>query len=120
VVDAGIAGSVEYAIGVLGVSLVLVLGHEACGALKEAVNAVMGGGPISPNLDLLVESLTVPVLRVLDQPGDLLDNAIRSNVRFGVDRLSGEPEIAPFIRDGTVRVVGGEYRLNGGLVELLS
>lgn len=57
---------------------------------------------------------------MLDQPGDLLDNAIRSNVRFGVDRLSAEPDIAPFIRDGAVQVVGGEYRLNSGLVELLS
>jgi carbonic anhydrase len=119
-VDVGIAGSIEYAVGVLGVSLVMVLGHEACGALKETVNAVKGGGPISPNIEVLVEALTVPVLRVLDQPGDLLDNAIRSNVRFGVERLLGEPDIAPFTRDGSVRVIGGEYRLASGLVELLS
>ncbi len=53
------------------------------------------------------------------QPGDPLENAIRENVRLGVQRLTLEPDIAPFIALGQIAVVGGEYNLRTGLVELV-
>jgi carbonic anhydrase len=118
-VDAGIAGSIEYAVGVLDVSLVMVLGHEACGAVKATLDALAGGGPVSPNIDVLVDAISVPVLRARELPGDRVNNAILSNVRFGVERLQREPDLAPFIQSGSVQVVGGEYMLASGLVELV-
>ena len=81
IVDEGIAGSIEYSVGVLGVSLVMVLGHEACGAVKETVNAVGSGAMISPNIDVLVAAIRPAVERVSGQSGDLVANAIRDNVR---------------------------------------
>ncbi len=119
IVDDGIAGSIEYGVGVLGVSLVMVLGHEACGAVKETVNAVRSGAMISPNIDALVAAIRPAVERVSGQPGDPLENAIRENVRLGVQRLTLEPDIAPFIARGQIAVVGGEYNLRTGRVELV-
>lgn len=119
IVEAGIAGSVEYAAGVLGVSVVMVLGHESCGAVKAALDALAGGGSVSPNIDVLVDAIAVPVLRAREQAGDRLNNAILANVRFGVERLRREPDLTPLIDRGDIRVVGGEYRLASGLVEIV-
>jgi len=119
VIDGVIAGSIEFAVSVLGTPLILILGHEECGALNAAVTAVEGGGAVSPNIDLLVDALRMPVLRVRDQPGSLLNNAIEENVRCGVQRLRFEPELMPLLRDGSVAIAGGVYSLKSGLVTLL-
>jgi carbonic anhydrase len=119
-VDVGITGSVEYAIDVLGVSLLFVLGHGSCGAVKAAVEAVAGGGPISPNIAVIVDDLRPAVERVLGQPGDVLANAIVENVRVGMARLNAEPVIAPSVALGSVGIAGGVYNLNTGVVDLLS
>jgi len=119
ITDIGVVGSVEYAVGVLGVSLIFVLGHEGCGAVKAAVDAVTKGGSVSPNIDVIVDGIRVAVERVRDQPGDLLDNAIQENVRLGMRRLAAEPNIAPFVQDGRIAIAGGEYGLVSGLVELV-
>lgn len=119
IADIGVVGSVEYAVGVLGVPLIFVLGHEGCGAVKAAVDAVTKGGSVSPNVDVIIDGIRVAVERVRDQPGDLLDNAIRENVRLGMRRLAAEPDIAPFVQDGRIAIAGGVYRLASGVVELV-
>jgi carbonic anhydrase len=54
------------------------------------------------------------------EPGDRLANAVRANVRRGVERLKGlEPILAPAVRAGRLRVVGGVYKLETGKVVLL-
>ncbi|MGH2597817.1 MAG: carbonic anhydrase, partial [Dehalococcoidia bacterium] len=118
-VDLGIAGGIEFAVGVLGVSAVLVLGHEECGAVKAAIEAVTTGEEFSPNLDVIVDNVRPAVERALGQPGNLLNNAIQENVRIGVQRLTGEPDIAPFVESGAILIAGGEYNLASGLVELI-
>ena len=117
IVDIGVAGSVEYAVAVLGVSLIFVLGHESCGAVKAAVDVVSGAALISPNIDEIVHAIRAPVERARGLPGDLLQNAIQENVRFGMRRLLAEPELAPFLADGRIQVAGGEYNLSTGVVD---
>ncbi|MGD9894709.1 MAG: carbonic anhydrase, partial [Dehalococcoidia bacterium] len=119
IVDAGIAGSIEYAVGVLGVSLVFVLGHEECGAVKAAVAATESDSSISPNIDVLVNAIRPAVERVRSQSGNLLDNAIRENIRLGVQSLHAEPDLQPFVQSGAIEIVGGEYNLSSGIVELI-
>jgi carbonic anhydrase len=118
-VDTGIAGSIEYAVGVLGVSLVFVLGHEACGAVKAAVDVVTGGAELSPNISVIVDHIRPAVERAEGEPGDLLTNAIRENVRLGMQRLNAEPPLMPSVAGGSIQIAGGEYNLAGGLVELI-
>jgi carbonic anhydrase len=59
-------------------------------------------------------------MRSAGQPGDRLDNAIRANVKLGVERLKGlQPILAPRVRQGRLKVVGGVYDLRLGTVSLL-
>jgi carbonic anhydrase len=119
IVDVGTAGSVEYAVGVLGVSYIFMLGHESCGAVKAAVDVVTNGQPISPNIDVLVNAIRAPVEAARAEPGDLLANAIRENVRTGMRRLMSEPDIAPFLVDGRAGIGGGVFNLSTGLIDVV-
>jgi len=54
------------------------------------------------------------------KPGDLLDNAVRENVRLGVANLkSSEPILAEAVRHGAVRIIGGRYDLETGVVDVI-
>jgi carbonic anhydrase len=119
IVDVGTAGSVEYAVGVLGVSYILVLGHESCGAVKAAVDVVVNGRPISPNIDVIVNAIRSSVEAARGEAGDLVVNATRENVLTGFRRLRSEPDIAPFLAGDRVGIGGGVFNLATGLVEFV-
>jgi carbonic anhydrase len=113
--------SIEFAVGALGARVVLVLGHSSCGALAAAVRSVREGAEFPGHLAGLVARIREPVIRCQGQEGDLLFNAVRENVRMTVKRLEvSEPVIAPSVRSGATRVVGGVYDLSTGVVSLLS
>src|SRR5450755_2618399 len=75
----GIA-SFEYAVKFLGTPLLVVLGHENCGAVSAAIKTVKDGAEMPGHLPHLVEHIRPAVQAALPEPGDLLDNAIRENV----------------------------------------
>jgi carbonic anhydrase len=57
------------------------------------------------------------VVKSQGMPGEALENAIRTNVELGVERLRGlEPILAPRVKDGTLKITGGVYDLKTGLV----
>jgi carbonic anhydrase len=69
----------------------------------------------------LVNSIKPAVLESEHLPGDPLENAIRINVKRGVERLSTlDPIIAPRVKTGKVKVVGATYDLASGRVEMVS
>src|SRR5207249_412361 len=81
VADNAALGSIEYAVEHLHVPLVLVLGHQACGAVAAAVNLVKNGGEAPPgHVAFLADAIKPAVLKVKDEGGDLLDRAVRANV----------------------------------------
>lgn len=117
--DEGLA-SIEFAVGVLGVRLVLVLGHSSCGAISAAIETLRDGTRFPGALPALVDQLQQPVIRCQGRDGDLLANAVRENVRMTVERLAAaEAVIAPGIRSGSTRVAGGIFDLSTGVVSLL-
>jgi len=112
--------SIEFAVGVLGVRLILVLGHSSCGAVSAAVETLRNGTRFPGRLPALVDQLREPVTRCQGLDGDLVANAVRENVRMTVERLAAaEPVIAPGIRSSATRVVGGIFDLATGVVSLL-
>jgi len=112
--------SIEFAVGPLGVKVVLVLGHSSCGAVSAAIETLREGAKLPGHLSDLVSVLREPVIRCEDLDGDLLSNAVRENVRMTVERLAAaEPVIASGVRSGAIRVAGGVFDLSTGAVSLL-
>jgi carbonic anhydrase len=85
-VDTTALGSIQYGVAELGVPLV-VLGHEKCGAVDAAVKVVKENATFPGAIGQMVEPIIPAVIRAQGQPGDLLDNAVRENVRRTVIRL---------------------------------
>lgn len=107
--------SEEYAIGVLKVPLLMVLGHERCGAVAAALQ----GGELPGVIESLVFSIKPAVLASDGKPGDRLTNAIQANVRLQVERLQASTVIAAAIKAGKLKVVGAYYDLDTGKISLV-
>jgi carbonic anhydrase len=113
--------SLEYAVQVLNTPLIMVLGHESCGAVDATIKSVKDGTTLPGHLPTLVAALTPAVKSVQGDPGDLLVNATRRNVRINVDKLkAATPILKSFNDDKKIRVVGGIYQLKSGRVDLLT
>ena len=114
IVDDIAIGSVEYAVKHLGVRLVLVLGHDDCGAVK----ATVVGGKAEGHIDAILQAIRPAVAVARQKPGNLLDNAIAQNVELVVHRLqSAQPILAQALQTGDVRIVGGVYHQKDGSVD---
>ena len=118
VMDNVTIASIEYAVEHLGVPLVVVLGHDSCGA----VTAVVKGGEIVGHLDSLVDYITPAVdeARDMGNESDLLNNSIDNNVFNIVDELkTSEPVLSDKVESGELMIVGARYHLDSGMVEIL-
>ncbi len=110
--------SEEYAVAVLGVPLIMVLGHERCGAVKAALDAEAKNLP--GVLTSLVDAITPAIKASAKQPGDRLTNAVTANVQLQVKRLKKSSVIAGAIKQGKLKIVGAYYDLNSGKISLLN
>lgn len=121
-VDMVALGSIKYAVQVLGVPLVLVLGHERCGAVEAAVSVVEKNTVYPGSIGRMVEPIIPAVLKAKASGSytgeDLLDAAVRENVRRTVERLrTSEPALIEPMRLGKLKVVGARYDLDDGKVD---
>ena len=120
-VDTVAMGSIEYAIAVLGVPLVVVMGHERCGAVEAALSVVEKNTVFPGSLNEMIEPILPAALiaRSSGAKGEaLIDLAVRENVKRVVNRLRNSgPVLLDPIRAGTVRVVGARYDLSDGSVD---
>jgi carbonic anhydrase len=116
VLDAAGIGSIEYAVAHLGSPLVLVLGHEYCGAVAAAVADAKEPGRIAN----IVKAIRPAVAKTKGQPGDPLHNAVLANVRDIAARLqSTGPVLAEGVKAGRLKVAGAVFSLKTGKVELV-
>jgi carbonic anhydrase len=117
--DNGLA-SAEFGAAVLGASLIVVLGHTECGAIKSTIDVITKNTELPGHLSKLVSYLKPPVEQALKQGGSL-EAAIRQNIVTNVEKLKAAgPVIAPLVEEKKVEVVGGLYDLRTGRVEFLS
>jgi len=106
-----IIGSLEYGVAVLGVKVLLVLGHTSCGALKAAMKADAVPGQIS--------SLYPHLRRAVEQSGGNLDGAIKANAQIQAELLrTSSPVIRDAVKAGQLKVEAGVYDLATGKVTL--
>jgi carbonic anhydrase len=116
VVDDAITGSIEYAAEHLHVPLVVVLGHSNCGA----VDATIHGGEPNTHIDALVKAIKPAVDQARTEPGPLLVNAVRDNVKLVVQQLrDSQPILGRLHATGKIKIIGAVYDLDKGTVEYL-
>jgi carbonic anhydrase len=113
--------SLEYAVAILNVPLFLVLGHESCGAVSSTIKSLKDNTTLPGHLPSLVANIAPAVKASMDQPGDLLQNAIKRNVVDTVAKLkSATPILSAAVEQGKLKIAGAIYRLGDGKVELIA
>lgn len=121
VADTAAIGSLEYAVAALGVPLVMVLGHEACGAAAAAVAMAERDTDLPGHLRDMLLPLLPAALAASRAGGDKTERAVVENVTRMRDRLLRvSPVIGAAAAAGRLRVVGARYDLDDGQVSLLS
>jgi carbonic anhydrase len=110
-------GSIEYAIDGLGVHLIVVLGHQSCGAVDAAMKTVAAKGKAPGHIQALVTAIK-PVVNAT--PKADLDTMIKANVKHVVEALrSSTPILKAKVDSGELQVIGGYYTLDTGAVTFL-
>ncbi len=108
-------GSEEYGTLVLGAKVLMVLGHERCGAVKAALD----GGKLPGQIGSLVDAILPAVKKSEGQAGDRLENAVKANVLMQVDKLKASPVIADLVKEKKLLVIGAYYGLGTATVSLV-
>ena len=115
VLDEAVLGSVAYGVLELGIPLVMVLGHQSCGAVKAAVQADQSGEELPAHIQYLADQIAPNIDRT--KQGDArIDATIDANIRAVRSRLAAEPDLAAKIATGELAVVGARYELTTQLV----
>lgn len=121
VIDLSVLGSIEYSIAMLGVPLIVVLGHDSCGAITATKEAVDSGDMPSGFLRNLVERITPSVLASRRDGGQDVDDYMLEHIKQTANRLVEASRIISAAVDRQeVTIVGLAYRLEEGRVELVS
>jgi carbonic anhydrase len=109
-------GSLEFAAATMGSKILVVMGHERCGAVKASMTATDAPG----NVGSLVRTIAPGLRNVRHETGDALDDAVRENVRQVVAAVRKDsPALAAMEREGKIRIVGARYDLDTGEVTLV-
>jgi carbonic anhydrase len=123
VISDSVVGSLEYAVGVLGVPLIVVLGHDECGAVRAAIDSRSPEAtPLPPHIDGIIQRIVPAVTRVAGADPvdpDTVDAALvgKEHLRDTVSELlERSVMIAESIAAGTLAIVGANYKLTEGRV----
>jgi carbonic anhydrase len=109
-------GSIEYAVVLLASPLLMVMGHERCGAVTAAVQNESLLGDIST----FVKAIKPAVEKVKSQPGDAVENAVVANVQYQIEQLKHSKLLTEQVRSGKLKIVGGRYDLDTGRVTIIT
>jgi carbonic anhydrase len=120
--DPIILGSIEYAVGHLGSTLIMVLGHERCGAVAAAVDA---RGKTEGNIGAIIKAIAPAVKQAKTEykgkeKAELVETAINDNVKLVAANLTKQSSVLKhFVEKGKVKIVAAKYDLDDGKVTLL-
>src|SRR5271156_2793837 len=118
--DTATMGTIEYGAEHLGSPLIVVLGHQNCGAVAAACEVVEKHTKLPGSIGPMVDAIVPAAEAVRSQPGDFIDNAVRENARRTALRIGSTSEIIEeLVRLGKVKIVYARYDLDTGAVEFL-
>lgn len=108
-------GSLEFGSLVLGSKVIMVLGHERCGA----VDATIKGAQVPGQIASLLAAIKPGIENSKNQPGDKLENACKANVVAQVEKLKKSPVLSQLIQENKLKILGGYYDLDTGKVTVI-
>ncbi|RAM51313.1 MAG: carbonic anhydrase [Hapalosiphonaceae cyanobacterium JJU2] len=109
-------GSLEFGSLVLGSKVIMVVGHEKCGA----VDATIKGAQVPGQIGSLLAAIQPGIEQSKNQPGDKLENACKANILAQVENLKKSTVLAQLIKENKLKIVGGYYDLDTGKVTMVS
>ena len=109
-------GSLEFGTAVLGAKVLMVIGHEACGAVKAAMN----GDAVPGQIGSILAAIKPALANVTGEGDKRLENAVKANVMLQMQRLQSSPVIQQLVKEGKLKVVGAYYDLDSGVISLIS
>lgn len=115
VLDEHVMGSIEYAVEHLGVNLIIVLGHESCGAVGAAMKEEIA----SPAIESIKTSIKPAIEKCKKDNCYTYDNVIKANVKLNVNNILENEEIKEYSKKHDIRVMPAYYNLVTGKVEFL-
>jgi carbonic anhydrase len=119
--DTATMGTIEYGAEHLGSPLIVVLGHQNCGAVSAACEVVEKHTKLPGSIGPMVDAIVPAARAVVGKPGDFVDNAVRESAKRTAARISSRSQIVEELaRQGKVKVVYARYDLASGVVDFLS
>ncbi|AOT62562.1 MULTISPECIES: carbonic anhydrase [Streptomyces] len=119
VLDEAVLGSVAYGVLELGIPLVMVLGHQSCGAVTAAVRADGTGEAQPAHIAYVTEQIRPAIDRTRTGPARV-DATITAQTRLVTGRLAAEPDLAARVGTGRLAVVGARYELSSQRVRTVA
>jgi carbonic anhydrase len=116
--DTSVLGTIEYGAAVLGAPLVVVLGHQRCGAVAAACDVAVKNATFPGSIGPMIEPIVPAALAARDKGGDLVAETVRESAKRTAARLPEHSAIlGGLARDGKLKIVTAYYRLDDGVVE---
>ncbi|GAA1412511.1 carbonic anhydrase [Oerskovia jenensis] len=124
VLDTTVIGSIEYGVNILGTPLVVVLGHDSCGAIAAAAHTLATGEQADGFVRAVVDRVIPSIVNITSSKGGVSavdpDTLRREHVRHTVDMLHGySAALADAVAEGRLAIVGVEYTLADGRARLV-
>lgn len=117
VIDEHVMGSIEYAVHHLGVNLVVVLGHQSCGAIGAAMQKEKEKE--SPGIESIKEAIDPAVKKCIKDKTYTYDNVIRTHTLMDTEDIMMNKDLSEYAKKHDFKVVPAYYNLSTGRVEFL-
>ncbi|MBG1269603.1 carbonic anhydrase [Nostoc sp. WHI] len=117
VVSDTVIGSLEYSTAILGLQLIVVLGHRRCGAVAEAIK----NEPLPGRMGLIIEGIKPSIERVKLRTDDNMQDAVIANIQYQTEKLQESSTIlAKLLREGKLKIVGACYDIDTGKINIIT
>jgi carbonic anhydrase len=118
-VDGLVAASIEYGPVENGTPLIVVMGHQRCGAVQATVESIEKKQRLPGRLNEIVDSIQRSYEDATGKGGDIIDQTVRAQTLRTVDDLAVDDTLAPLVKKGALGIAGAYYSLDTGRVSLL-
>jgi carbonic anhydrase len=119
VLDDAVIGSIEFGVHEFGIPLVVVLGHERCGAVAATIEAIEQASSAQGEISTLIQGVMPAIEIARAKSGDLLSMAVKTHTELVVDQLRMTPILFEAIEQERLQIVGAHYNLGTGEVDMI-